>query len=124
MFGYPKLTTEEDVDFLEKAYPIVKGVRKKILNFFGLFEGREVRRVALALEEGYTDGERNGERNGEIKTMRNVIICALRNRFPNERENFFSSCAKKLEEKNNDELKNAFNVSMRCSNANEFVESL
>ena len=132
MFGYPKLTTEEDVDFLEKAYPIVKGVRKKMLNFFGLFEGREVRRVALALEEGYTDGERNGkrigerigERNGEIKTMRNVIICALRNRFPNERENFFSSCAKKLEEKNNDELKNAFNVSMRCSNANEFVESL
>ncbi len=87
-----------------------------MLNFFGLFEGREVRRVALALEEGYMDGE--------IKTMRNVIIRALRIRFPNEPENFFSSCAQKLEKKNKNELNAAFDVSMLCSNANEFAESL
>ena len=83
-----------------------------MLDFFGLLGGREVRRVELALAEG------------EINTLRNMVIRALRNRFPNEDEKFFSYCAEKLEKKNNAELGIAFDQSVRCSNLNEFAEAL
>ncbi len=136
MFGYPKLTTEEDLRGLEKAYPIVRGARKKMLDFFGVFGGQEVRRIELALAEGISEGKIEGKIEGisEGKTegisegkalaKRDFVVCALRRRFPNENEKFFSSCVEKLEKKSVDELDSVFDVSLTCSNATEFAEAL
>jgi len=133
LFGYPKLTTENEVNLLAKTFPIVKKAREKMWNFFGLFlGGGEIRRVGLALAEGYGNGfsegeakgEAKGEVKGEAKKLRDVIVRTLRFRFPNEKESFFSSCAEKLETKNNDELDSVFDKTMRCSNTDEFIETL
>ncbi len=144
LFGYPKITTDDDVNLLEKIYPIVKNVRAKMRGFFGLWSGGEVRRVELALAdgigigrtegygdgkrdgraEGYGDGKRDGRAEGEVQAVRNMIIRSLRNRFPNANERFFSSCVEKLEKKNNEELNLAFDKSMSCSNTDEFAKTL
>ena len=125
MFGYPKLTTEEDVTLLAKTFPIVKKAREKMLNFFGLFfGGGETRRVGLALADGFSEGMSQGLSQGETKATRAFIVRTLRRRFPNENENLFTTCVSKLEEKNSKELDDALDRSEVCSSAGEFVETL
>ncbi len=87
-----------------------------MLDFFGIFGRQKTRRIKRACFEGFSEGQASAKRD--------YIVRALRFRFPNENEKFFSSCVEKLEKKSVYELDFVFDVSLTCSNATEFTEAL
>ncbi len=152
MFGYPKLTTDEQMDALKKKGPIFKKAGDKMLYFLSTKRGRRtkdlnerIRRDWVAinkfaeerglekgrdeglkegLEKGRDEGLKKGLKKGLKEGIINSFTMIVKNRFPIEYSNSCDDWSALLESKSVPELNDLINASLNCESFREIAERL
>ncbi len=136
MFGYPKLTTKEQVEALKKKRPIFKKAGDKMLYFLSTKRGRRAKDLnerirrdwfvinKYAEEQGLEQGLEKGLEKGEARGKVDAVTLIVKSRFPDEYSKSSDDLRERLGAKSISELNELIASSASCVSFQDFTSSL
>ena len=144
MFGYPNLTTVEQVEALKKKRPIFKKAGDKMGYFFLTERGRRARDLnerirrdwfaikKFAVDQGYESGRQDGlkegreegREEGEKKEKTRSFIKIASFRFPDQFSKTSDDWNALLESKSDSELDDLIDACLQCQSFQEIADRL